>query len=143
MTRIDFYLLQDVARDALHRFTCALAAKAASQGNAVFIHAADDSLVQTLDELLWAYPPNRFVPHETQISKASDCSVLIGTEAPRNTAGLMINTTDDVPPFFGRFDRVAEIVVQETRELGRSRYKHYRDRGCPLYHHELDDWEAA
>jgi DNA polymerase III subunit chi len=48
-----------------------------------------------------------------------------------------------VPTFFGRFERVAEIIVQDRRDVGRDRYRFYRDRGYPLFHHELDEWEAA
>ena len=54
---------------------------------------------------------------------------------------MLINLGSDVPTFFGRFDRVAEIVLDPERDLGRERYRHYRDRGYPLQHHELNDWE--
>jgi len=54
-----------------------------------------------------------------------------------------VNLADEIPGFFGRFDRVAEIVVGENRDAGRERYKFYRDRGFPLFHHELDDWESS
>lgn len=59
------------------------------------------------------------------------------------TSQLLINLSPAIPTFFGRFERVAEIIVESSRTEGRDRYKHYRDRGYPLYHHELNDWEAA
>ncbi len=142
MTRIDFYLLQDVALPAMHRFACALAAKAMSKGTQVYVRAPDPAVAQEIDALMWAYPPERFVPHATDLADADQVPVIIHAEPPRQATGLMINLGDDVAPFFGRFDRVAEIVVGERKAEGRARYKHYRDRGCPLYHHELDDWEA-
>ena len=142
MTRIDFYLLQDTAVPAMHRFACALAAKAIQTGTQVFVRAPDPAVISELDELMWAYPEERFVPHTTSIAEAGRAPVIIHPEPPRQVSGLMINLGPDVAPFFGRFDRVAEIVVGEQKEAGRARYKHYRDRGCPLYHHELDDWET-
>ncbi len=140
MTRIDFYLLQDMAVPAMHRFACALAAKAIQSGTDVFIRAPDEDAAQEVDELMWVYPPERFIPHATEHTDRAP--VIIHTEPPRQAAGLMINLGDDVAPFFGRFERVAEIVIGDRKTEGRLRYKHYRDRGCPLYHHELDDWEA-
>lgn len=141
MTRIDFYLLQDVARAAMYRFACALTVKARSNGQRVYLHAASEASARELDELLWRYPAERFVPHQLGEADA-DAPVIIATQPPAQVEGLMINLSHDVPAFFGRFDRVAEVVVGDEREQGRTRYKHYRDRGCPLYHHELDDWEA-
>jgi len=54
---------------------------------------------------------------------------------------VLINLGDDVPGFFGRFERVAEIVLAINRAGGRAKYRYYRDRGYPLFHHQLDDWE--
>ena len=142
MTRIDFYLLQDLELPAMYRFACALAAKASATGTRVFVRTPDESAAGEVDALMWAYPPERFVPHSTDPRESDITPVLIHAEPPRQASGLMINLGDDVAPFFGRFDRVAEIVVGERKAEGRARYKHYRDRGCPLYHHELDDWEA-
>lgn len=155
MTRIDFYILQDVELDAMHRFACRLATKAMSNGNEVHIHAADSEAAQAVDDLLWIYPEQRFVPHvlhhcpqtqgpQTQApAKKSSAPVNIGWEEPNHVDDVLINLSGEVPGFFGRFDRVAEIVVRSTRDAGRDRYKFYRDRGFPLFHHELDDWETS
>jgi DNA polymerase-3 subunit chi len=141
VTRVDFYILQDVELDAMHRFACRLASKAMFNGNEVYIHAADDAAAKSLDDLLWLYPEQRFVPHGLTADKTS-APIHIGWEEPRQIDDVLINLSGEVPGFFGRFDRVAEIVVRATRDAGRDRYKFYRDRGFPLFHHELDDWEA-
>ncbi len=147
MTRVDFYILQDVEQTAMRRFACRLAAKATENGKQTYLHAATDAEAREIDELLWDYPPNRMIPHGLLGKpEAEGAPVLIGhqTHSPDHlpTDGLLINLMDDVPPFLGRFERVAEIVVGEKRASGRARYRYYRDRGYPLFHHELDDWEA-
>lgn len=142
MTRIDFYILQDVELDAMHRFACRLATKAMSNGNEVYVHTADNSVAQTVDDLLWEYPPQRFVPHQLLTDQPA-APINIGWQEPRQVDDVLINLSGEVPGFFGRFDRVAEIVVRTTRDAGRDRYKFYRDRGFPLFHHELDDWETS
>lgn len=144
MTRIDFYILQDQASDASCRFACALGLKAYLSGTPVHVHVTDDQQAKELDELMWDYPKHRFLPHEIISNGVKPNSpIQIGVEPPHHEEGLLINLADEVPTFFGRFDRVAEIIVGETREQGRIRYKHYRDRGYPLHHHELRDWEAS
>ena len=142
MTRVDFYILPDQSRDAAMRFACRLGLKALQSGQRVHVHTQDAEAAQALDDLMWDYPRHRFVPHSQTASAATVAApVQIGWEQPNLDEGLLINLGQDVPKFFGRFDRVAEIVVADDRDAGRDRYKHYRDRGYPLHHHELDNWE--
>jgi DNA polymerase-3 subunit chi len=53
--------------------------------------------------------------------------------------GLLINLSEKVPEFFSRYERVAEIVVQDVTITNRTRanYRFYRDRGYPLETHNL------
>ena len=148
MTRVDFYILQDMERDAMHRFACRLAAKALRAGQPAYLHTATSEQTQELDELLWEYPPHRLLPHaRLDTPEAQDAPLVIGQRMDSAdtlpTDGLLINLTDAVPAFPGWFERVAEIIVGEQRDSGRERYRFYRDRGYPLFHHELDDWEAG
>ena len=146
MTRIDFYVLTDMTRDAAMRFACRLSLKGFQSGMCVHVHTNDSSEADNLDQLMWDYPKHRFLPHAVLAESSTDHTAVpvhIGCAEPNYTSGLLINLADQVPTFFGRFDRVAEIVVDETRNLGRDRYTHYRKRGYPLHHHELDNWEEA
>ena len=144
MTRVDFYILDDQGLDASMRFACRLGLKAFLKGSPVHVHVDDAQQAAEMDELMWDYPKHRFLPHEVIEAEADPSApVHIGYQAPHHCEGLLINLGRDVPSFFGRFDRVAEVIVGATREAGRSRYAHYRDRGYPLHHHELNDWERA
>ena len=144
MTRVDFYILADAEEDAALRFACALSLRALAKGTPVHIHTRNSGQGSELDTLMWDYPKHRFVPHQlNSATPESIAPVHIDCDEPRLNEGLLINLGEDVPQFFGRFDRVAEIVVGATREQGRERYKHYRGRGYPLHHHELSDWEQA
>jgi DNA polymerase III subunit chi len=144
VTRVDFYVLQDVDLTAASRFACRLATKAVSNGHRVHIHTGDRASASDLDELLWHYPEHRFVPHAREDDPASGRAPLVlGWSQPQHPDGVLINLSAEIPTFFGRFERVAEIVVEANRGVGRERYKFYRDRGFPLHHHELDDWESA
>ena len=52
---------------------------------------------------------------------------------------VLINLADEVPDFFSRYARVAEIVDADAirREKGRERFRFYRDRGYQLQTHQL------
>jgi len=144
MTRVDFYILSDQSVDASMRFACRLGLKAYLSGHAVHVHVTDQKSATDLDDLMWDYPKHRFLPHELLLpDQQPQAPVHIGSTPPHHTEGLLINLCDQVPTFFGRFDRVAEIIVGDNRAEGRARYAHYRDRGYPLHHHELNDWEHS
>jgi len=143
VTRVDFYILQDVHLSALQRFACRLATKAVNSGQPVVMHATDESMAREVDELLWHYPDRRFLPHDVQGDTGSTGAPLIVTwDEPTSYDGVLFNLSEEVPEFFTRFQRVVEIVVQQTRDQGRDRYRFYRHRGYPLYDHQMDDWET-
>jgi DNA polymerase-3 subunit chi len=52
---------------------------------------------------------------------------------------VLINLSNDVPPYFSRFKRVAELVSGEAsqRSAARERYRFYKDRGYTLNTHEI------
>ena len=173
MTRVDFYVLEDLSEDAAMRFACRLCLKAIQGGMPVHVQLENKALVAAMDTLLWDYPKHRFLPHQlvTGTSAAAQAEsantaesadaegkeqtnvkaggqaknvkspIHLGCDSPLHDSGLLINLATQVPSFFGRFDRVAEIIVGETKDRGREHYKFYRDRGYPLHHHDLKDWE--
>lgn len=52
---------------------------------------------------------------------------------------MLVNLGDDIPAWFGRFERVLEIVSgnEAERAVSRARFKTYRDKGFPLQTHDL------
>lgn len=149
MTRIDFYLLPEADADARTRFACRLAHKAWQQSHRVYLHTSDAEEAVALDELLWTLPRGGFLPHglwqpgAEPVPAEKRAPVLIGHgHEPADCDDVLINLTSEVPPFFERFERVAEIVVQapDIRTAGRTRFRFYRERGYPLHHHDMQSW---
>ena len=139
MTKVDFYILASGSRE---RTACKLSEKAYSLGNRVYIHTETVKQTQQIDELLWTFRDGSFVPHEQYQADASDnCPILIGcAENPDTECDVLINLAGEVPLFFSRFLRVAELVGTDatTKAQGRDRFRFYRDRGYPLETHELN-----
>ena len=141
MTRIDFYILQDTGSEATHLFGCRLAEKVFQRGHEVFINTQSAAQLQQLDELLWTFRAGSFVPHG--ICNENDKHqppVLLGHNSePGDCHDVLINLSTEVPPFFGRFKRVAELVGGDDtqRSRGRERYRFYMDRGYTLNTHRI------
>lgn len=141
MTRIDFYILKDVAADTPPLFACRLAEKAMRQGHQVFINTGSARQLQQLDDLLWSFRPGSFLPHAVYAgAETAAVPVLLGhATEPAGCSDVLVNLAADVPPFFGRFNRVAELVAGEDaqRHAARQRYRYYQDRGYTLKTHNL------
>ena len=141
MTQVDFYILPGPSGENRLHFACRLTEKAYGQGRRVYLNTDSEGETQHLDRLLWTFRDRSFVPHGALgQADASLTPVLLGCRRdPEGEDDVLINLTTEVPSFFSRFGRLAEIVDSdpERRRAGRERYRFYRDRGYPLNLHEL------
>lgn len=144
MTSVDFYLAALDAADFRQRTACRLADKAYRLGHSVYLAVPDEAAARTMDALLWTFSDESFVPHAL-VDTDGNCAdtmtpVQIGyTMPPESLHDVLINLTEDIPGYFSRFERVAEIVgaSAEQKHAGRERFRFYRDRGYALSTHEL------
>jgi len=134
VTQVDFYILEESSPRASLLFACRLADKVCSMGHRVFVQVPSEGVARELDELMWTYHDRSFLPHSLA-GEDPEAAVHIGhgTE-PAEGFHLLINLATDVPGFFSRFERVAEVVDgDETHKAkGRERFRFYKDRGYPL-----------
>ncbi len=141
MTRIGFYVLSEAQPLARLHFACRLVAISYGEGLRTFINAPDPATCTRMDELLWTYRDQSFVPHEIcSNGTGGDSPVVIGHDTePSGDFRFLLNLADEVPHFFSRFERAAEVVdaSPKTRELGRHRFRFYRDRGYPIETHNI------
>jgi|TARA_B110000263_G_C15037777_1_gene387143 DNA polymerase-3 subunit chi len=137
MTRIDFYQIE--TDEPANLFTCRLIEKAWHQGNRVYVHTAGAEESRSLDDLLWTFRADSFIPHD-QLAANPTGPVHIGhADEPGDHDGVLINLGGGVPDFFSRFERVAEIVPlsDESRQIARQNYTFYQHRGYPLDYHAI------
>ena len=153
MTRVDFYVLKTGSARQRSVFACRLAEKAFGLGHRIYLHTASGSDTNQLDSLMWTFRDGSFVPHLPMGDSSGDHSagdqssgqdsdgdtpIHIGHGSePGHHSDLLINLADEVPLFFSRFERVAEIVAADTRDIARDRFRFYRDRGYSLETHTI------
>lgn len=143
MTRVDFYLLQDGGADgeaAKLALACRLTDKAYRLGHKVYIYTPDTELAARLDDLLWVQNPGSFIPHHIYKDGEALAPVAIGAVPPPTALDeVLVSLSPEVPDFFSRFARVAELVGTDENEKAqsRARFRFYRDRGYALQTHTL------
>ncbi len=145
MTRIDFYVTDEAAPDSAMRVACRIAEKAYRQQLPTHIHTVSAEQAAAVDQLLWSFRPEGFIPHELSDGKSNPVDenlafppITIGSEEPQHhEIEVVINLADKVPLFFSRHNRLAEIIDGNGKAAGRERYKFYKDRGYELNTHRL------
>ncbi len=144
MTQVDFYILESESDEARLRLTCKIVEKATQLDHHVFVHSASDDEATKLDELLWTFSQGSFIPHRVVRKPLDEPQlepVLIGVNSPPGPGrwNVLINLAAEVPEFFSRYERVAEVVDANAvrREQSRERYRFYRDRGYKLNTHQV------
>ncbi|CAM3915198.1 DNA polymerase III subunit chi [Pseudomonas reidholzensis] len=139
MSQVDFYVLPTDSLSARLDFACKLCEKAWRLGHRVYLHCQDAAQRAELDQRLWQFKGEAFVPHDLAEAQA-DAAVALGLgDDPGSHTDLLINLGGKVPGFVGRFQRVAEIVVEAPaiREAARERFRFYREQGYALQNHRL------
>ncbi|HLW73747.1 MAG TPA: DNA polymerase III subunit chi, partial [Gammaproteobacteria bacterium] len=102
-------------------FACRLAEKAFALGHRVFVHAPGDGAARELDDLMWTFRDGSFLPH-VLAGEGEDAPVHIGHDVePGEGFHLLINLGPDVPGFFSRFERVAEVVDGDETQKAKGR----------------------
>ena len=139
--RADFYLIAKprfAAQPLL--LVCELAKRAYAAGLPTLILARDQAQAEDLDDLLWAFDPDAYIPHQIAGSDADDeaTPVLIvapGTEAPPRP--LVVNLRDQA--WTAPCERVLEVVPADPAARGplRERWKQYQALGYALNKHDM------
>jgi DNA polymerase-3 subunit chi len=141
MPRADFYLIQKPRfREEPLRLVCELARKAYDANLWTLVLARDAAQAEALDDLLWAFDENAYIPHQIAGTDDEDelAPVLIASpDADVPLRALVINLRD--APVDGSFERVLEVVPADESARGplRERWKQYQARGLELKKYDM------
>ena len=136
MPRADFYLIDKPRfREQPLLLVCELAKRAFAAELPTLVLARDAAQAEALDDLLWAFDPDEYLPHQIAglDEDDDDAPILIATpdlDVPARP--LLINLRDAAPS--GDFARVLEVVPADPAARGplRERWKHYQALGFDL-----------
>lgn len=141
MPRADFYLVAKPRfREQPLLLVCELARKAVHSGQPLLVLAASAAQAEALDDLMWSFDPDEYLPHQIagMDEDEDEVEVLIAPpEASPPLRALVLNLRDEpVPP---GFERVLEVVPadESARAPLRARWKHYQSLGLDLAKHDM------
>ena len=140
MTRVDFYVLPDPTVERRWEFACRLVQKAQHMGTRTYIAVDDETQAKAIDKQLWSFRPESFVPHDCEGETPLQSPVTIGFGPDcGDHHDLLINLKSEIPDYFSRFERLAEIVCQQEDVLTQTRehFTFYRHRGYPIQSHDM------
>lgn len=141
MPRADFYLIQKPRfREEPLRLVCELARKAYDANLWTLVLARDAAQAEALDELLWAFDDDAYIPHQIAGTDDEDDLTPVLIAAPGDDVplrALVINLRD--APVDGSFERVLEVVPADESARGplRERWKQYQARGLDVKKHDM------
>ena len=121
-------------------FACRLLRKAYLQGARVLVTAPPSSLAQ-LDEQLWSFEAQSFVPHLRWRAGAAAAARtpiwLVDGAPPAGAPPVLVNVGAPIVDAPQDFERIIEIVAADDaeRHAGRARWRGYEALGLPITHH--------
>jgi DNA polymerase III subunit chi len=136
MTEVSFYILQDHEAEARWLFSCRLIEKAHRLGHQVLVAVDSVADAEYLDDLLWRFNPESFVPHrrlDAQDQPPAPIEITANQECGEHH-DVLVNLSRQVPEHFSRFQRLSEVVIQDPLVLQSTRehFSFYKSRGYPV-----------
>lgn len=139
---IVFYILPSVEEQERLRFACQLSDEIWQQNQRLCIQVNSLEQANRLDTLLWVAKQESFLAHDFASEKNSSAPILINYnfESTCNHLEILINLSQQPPPYYDKFARLIEIVDNDPtyREAGRERYRFYRHAGYTPATYELN-----
>ena len=138
MAQVDFYILPEDNSLSPLLYTVRLVEKAFRLGHRLYVHTTDAAQTQAVSELLWQRDSS-FLAHSTAVGE-QDTRIMISHQGvPGDHDGVLVNLAGQIPPFFNRFQRVAEIVpgLPESRSQSRDNFRFYKEKGYALKTHTI------
>ncbi|WP_417225089.1 DNA polymerase III subunit chi [Amphritea sp.] len=139
MSQADFYVLPNAEPESRTAFLCRLADKVLGRGLNVFIHVSDEHEAQRLDQLLWDYRADAFIPHGILNQKpAAPVQIGWGDQLPTHR-DVYINLGLEAAEETLKFERILEIVIQQPDILSATRknFALYKQNGISPKMHDM------
>lgn len=141
MSQVVFYILQEERPSETVRLSthfaqaCSIAAFYYAQNKKVFIYTDNQQDAFAVDEYLWQFDGNSFVPHNLLGEGPSYGSpVEISWQVPTHPRPILINLSTYTPDFAINFQQIIDFVpfAEPLKMAARTRYSAYKKMGLTL-----------
>ncbi|WP_159818097.1 DNA polymerase III subunit chi [Colwellia sp. 20A7] len=143
-TQVMFYLLNDekaenndnnaetTDKSSAFYHACLQASHFYRQNQRVFIYTQDKEQAEKIDELLWAFDTDSFVPHNLVGEGPKQGAMVEISDKPlRGRRPVLINLTETMPTFANQFQFIVDFVPSDEtlKQKARERFKTCRQLG--------------
>ena len=127
MTQISFYLFEKSNARQVES-ACRLTRKILNQHATIWWYCTDSNLQIELDELLWTFDPQSFIPHGIDDIESSVC---ISAQLPPSHDWIIFNFNHHALEQIQNIRHIIEIVEnnESAKQIGREKFKMYRQFG--------------
>ena len=137
MPEVSFYILSSRSLPERYLFACKLIEKAYRSGQFCYVYTDTLQQCQQLDDQLWTFRKNSFIPHQIYDGNDNETpnygqTVLIGMHAaPEKWQKLIFNLSSKYPDNLRKAERILEILDnnEELKQAGRQRFRQYNEDG--------------
>lgn len=140
MPRADFYLIDKPRfREQPLLLVCELAKRAYAAQQPTMILTRDFEQAEAIDELLWAFDDDAFIPHQLagDDDDANTAVLIVPPGIDAANRPMVINLRETCPT--GHYERVLEVVAADPaeREGSRTRWGEYKRLGVEVAKHDM------
>ncbi len=146
MTEVRFYHLQ---RQSQQQVLPMLLSKAVERGHRIILKCQDAGQVEQMNDFLWAYDPNSFLPHGSRKNGHAEKQPIwiTDTDENPNKADVLILCQGAASGIQGDFELCCEMLNgldEGAVTAARQRWKQYKDQGFDVTYWqqgEAGGWE--
>jgi DNA polymerase-3 subunit chi len=144
-TEIRFYHLERTGQDQV---LPGLISKALENGHRILVKTSGDKETERLNEHLWVYDPNSFMPHGTKKEGHAEKQpvFLTANDENPNNADVLILTNGTESAMHANFKLCCEMLDgrnEDAVSAARARWKKYKDKGFAITYWQQGEkgWE--
>ena len=134
---VNFYCLKIAKPNGKRHLACHLANTAYRKGHNVYVNAENSEDCMIMNQLLWTFSPNSYVPHsilrEGEIPNLEKFPVVVGcANPPEIFDDVLISLQVEIPDYAKQFKRVVEPINGKPSESKNfeSKYQEYEKIFC-------------
>lgn len=101
-------------------------------GNSILIIVPSEQAVQYLDDLLWKYPEDSFLPHTAAQAQCTEKVVITTLSQNLNDSKILMNLCPEPSPIAEQFETIYEFFDEthpEKLEQSKRRHQAYSQKG--------------
>ena len=149
MSKVTFYILNEIANETVPAHfaqACSLAAFYYQQNRKVFIYTDNQQDAFLVDEYLWQFDGDSFVPHNLLGEGPKfGTPVEISWMPPIHPRPILINLSLQLPDFSNNFQQIIDFVPhnEQLKIAARLRYSAYKKLGHSLSTEKISTDESS